>query len=183
VLVHLDQGETIRRTESRELLTVLAEPDLTITWNRHRPGEAGTDLHVHREHVDAFYVLEGELSFDVGPDAERISLGPGGFVAVPPNVVHLFVNAGNQETQWLNFHAPDGGFAQYLRDGTGFDSFDPPADGGLPLSELVVARLLPRPGIGVLPYLWVTENDAEDFGAYNLVLGDDRYLTVRAPAG
>jgi mannose-6-phosphate isomerase-like protein (cupin superfamily) len=183
VLVHLDQGEPITQEEGRELTIVLDEPDLTITWNRHHPGEPGTDLHVHREHVDAFYVLEGELSFDVGPDAARISVGPDGFVAVPPNVVHLFVNAGSEEARWLNFHAPDSGFAEYLRDGSGFDTFAPPDDGGLPLSELVVVRLLPRPGIGVLPYLWVTESDVEDFGAYSLELGEDRYLTVRAPAG
>jgi quercetin dioxygenase-like cupin family protein len=50
------------------------------------------DPHVHREHTDAFYVLEGELTFAVGPAAERIGVAAGGFVAVPPGVVHSFAN-------------------------------------------------------------------------------------------
>lgn len=183
MLVRIDEGETITQLEGRELVILLEQPDLTITWTRHRPGERGTGLHVHREHVDAFYVLEGELSFDVGPDAERISLLPGGFVAVPPNLVHAFVNAGSDEARWLNLHAPEKSFARYLRGGTGFDNFDPPRDGGVPLSKLVAAREIPRPGIGVLPFLWVTEEDAEQADAYNVLLGDDRYLTVRAPSG
>jgi mannose-6-phosphate isomerase-like protein (cupin superfamily) len=183
MLVQVAEGETITRTDTRELVIMLDEPGLTVTWTRHAPREHGTTLHIHREHADAFYVLGGELSFDVGPDAERLTLGPGGFVAVPPGMVHSFVNAGGAEVTWLNFHAPDSGFAQYLRDGSGFDNFDPPGDGGLPASELVVARELPRPGIGLLPYLWVTEDDAEAEDAYAVPLRDDRYLTVRAPAG
>ena len=180
MLVRLDQGEPITRREGRELRILLEHPDVTITWTRHRPGEPGTDLHVHREHADAFYVLEGVLSFDAGPDAERVSAGPGGFVAVPPNLVHSFVNAGSEEARWLNFHAPDTGFARYLREGIAYDQFDPPSDGGLPVSELVVASELPRPGLGVLPFLWVTESDTEEPGAFNVRLGDERFLAVRA---
>jgi mannose-6-phosphate isomerase-like protein (cupin superfamily) len=180
MLVRLDQGEPITRREGRELLILLEDPDVTITSTRHRHGERGTDLHVHRRHADAFYVLEGVLSFDVGPDAERVSAGPGGFVAVPPNLVHSFVNAGSEEARWLNFHAPDTGFAQYLREGGAYDQFDPPEDGGLPVSELVVASELPRPGLGVLPFLWVAESDAEEPDAFSVLLGDERFLIVRA---
>ena len=28
--------------------------DLAITWSRYAMGERGPDLHVHREHTDAF---------------------------------------------------------------------------------------------------------------------------------
>jgi Cupin domain len=100
-------------------------------------------LHVHREHTDAFYVLEGALTFMVGPAAERVRVPAGGFAAVPPNVVHTYVNDGTAEARWLNMHAPDKGFADYLRaarDGiaASFDSFDPPADGGLPAGDVIV---------------------------------------------
>ena len=52
---------------------------------------------MHREHLDAFYVLEGEVTFEVGPDARTIAVGPGGFAAVPANVIHSFVNASSAE--------------------------------------------------------------------------------------
>jgi mannose-6-phosphate isomerase-like protein (cupin superfamily) len=127
------EGEIITNRERRELRILVAGPDLTVTWSRYGPGERGADLHVHREHVDAFYVLEGELTVRRGPD--RLQLGAGGFVAIPPNVVHGFDNDSDAEVQYLNIHAPDAGFAEYLRaarDGrqASFDSFDLRAGAG-----------------------------------------------------
>jgi quercetin dioxygenase-like cupin family protein len=142
--VRLDVGEQISLQEHREVRLLLASESLTITWSRYGPGERGPDPHVHREHTDAFYVLEGDLTFTVGPDARTIRLEPGGFASVPANVVHSFANESGAEARWLNFHTPDAGFAAYLRalrDGTDtsfFDSFGPPADGGLPASEVLV---------------------------------------------
>jgi quercetin dioxygenase-like cupin family protein len=139
------EAEPVTSEERRGIVLLAAHPEVAITWSRYAPGEAGPDPHVHRGHTDAFYVLEGELTFGVGPDVARIRVGPGGFVAVPPNVVHTFTNDGSAEARWLNFHAADGGFAAYLRsvrDGNpaAWDSFDPPPDGGRPASDAVVAR-------------------------------------------
>jgi quercetin dioxygenase-like cupin family protein len=143
-MLRVADGETITRQERREVVILAEHPALTITWSRYAGGERGPDLHVHREHTDAFYVLEGELTFAVGPQADRVAVGPGGFVAVPANVVHTFTNGGPAEARWLNLHAADCGFAAYLRaarDGadTPFDSFDPPADGGLPAAAVVLS--------------------------------------------
>jgi len=145
VLARLGDGERITAKERRDVVILAAREDLTVTWSRYAAGEQGPGLHVHREHTDAFYVIEGELTFAVGPAAERIRVAAGGFVAVPPNVVHSFANEGAAESRWLNFHAPDKGFAAYLRaarDGldAGFDSFDPPGDGGLPATGVIVRR-------------------------------------------
>ena len=53
----------------------------------------------------------------------------------------------DEELRYLNFHAPGGGFADYLRGVTpGFDSEDPPADGGRPAEEALVVP----PEAGVL---------------------------------
>jgi quercetin dioxygenase-like cupin family protein len=136
-------GEVISDTPRRKLVVIAERPEMSVTWTRYAGGERGPDLHVHREHTDAFYVLEGELTFSVGPDADEVVVGAGGFVAVPPNVVHTFANAGDAEACWLNMHSPDTGFIEYLRalrDGIepDFDSFDPPPDGGRPASEVVV---------------------------------------------
>jgi mannose-6-phosphate isomerase-like protein (cupin superfamily) len=136
-------------------LLLVAEPDLTVTWSRYAAGERGADLHVHREHVDAFYVVDGEVTFRVGPDAERLVLAAGGYVAIPPNVVHAFDNDSDATVEYLNFHAPDGGFADYLRaarDGgkAAFDSFDPPADGGRPAGNATVVDALAEADLGAL---------------------------------
>jgi mannose-6-phosphate isomerase-like protein (cupin superfamily) len=143
-LVRRADGETITEREGRQLIVLAERGPITITWSRHAPGEPGPDLHVHRRHTDAFYVLQGELTFPLGPRAERLRLRAGGFVAVPPNVVHSFANEGSADARWLNLHAADTGFAAYmraLRDGTeaAFDSYDPPADGGLPATEAIVS--------------------------------------------
>jgi quercetin dioxygenase-like cupin family protein len=143
-MLHRDDGETITARERRDVILLADDADLSITWSRYAAGERGPDLHVHREHTDAFYVLEGEITFAVGPAGDPVRVGPGGFVAVPPNVAHGFSNESDAEACWLNFHAPDAGFAGYLRDArdgkdAAFDSFDPPPDGGLPATGVIVA--------------------------------------------
>jgi quercetin dioxygenase-like cupin family protein len=139
----VEEGETITQRERRDVVILAERPDVTITWSRYAAGDRGPDPHVHREHTDAFYVLEGELTFEVGPEAERVRVPAGGFVAVPANVVHTYVNDATADSRWLNMHAPEKGFADYLRalrDETDavFDSFDPPADGGLPAAGVIV---------------------------------------------
>jgi quercetin dioxygenase-like cupin family protein len=191
-VLRVEDSETITRRELREVVILAEGPDLTVTWSRYAAGEPGPDLHVHREHTDAFYVLDGELTFLVGPAAERVPVGAGGFVAVPPNLVHTYVCEA-VETRWLNMHAPDAGFADYmrgLRDGTGvaFDNFGPPDDGGLPATAAIVRG----PGEGerrgdalvkaALPELLVAErSDGRVEGAW-FELGGERVLQLRAPA-
>jgi quercetin dioxygenase-like cupin family protein len=122
-------SEVISRREQREVLLLDTRPELTVTWSRYAAGERGPDLHLHREHVDAFYVLSGELTFERGAERERVVLRAGEYLAVPPHVPHGFANESGAETTWLNFHAPDAGFATYMRgarDGVQveWDSFD-----------------------------------------------------------
>src|SRR5215218_10653336 len=143
MLLRLADGETIADAERRALVLLAEREEVTVTWTRYGPGERGPNPHVHREHTDAFYVLSGEVTFEIGPDREQIRARAGTFVAVPPNVVHAFLNESAADASWLNMHAPDTGFAAYLRalrDGTDpvFDSFDPPAGGGLPASEAIL---------------------------------------------
>jgi quercetin dioxygenase-like cupin family protein len=138
-------GETITDREGRRAVMLAARDDITITWYRIGAGEEGPDPHVHHQHTDAFYVLDGELGFRLGPDRERVRVGAGGLVAAPPNVVHTFVNDGDDDVEFLNLHTPDGGFAAFMRarrDGDASATFDTaaaPADGGLPLSEAIVS--------------------------------------------
>jgi mannose-6-phosphate isomerase-like protein (cupin superfamily) len=70
---------------------------------------AGRELeaHVHGEEDDAFYILEGELTFFFG-DGGEAKAGPGAFVLVPPGVEHGFRNEGATSVRMLNIHAPGG---------------------------------------------------------------------------
>ena len=96
----------------------------------------GASPHVHRTHCDLFFVLEGELTFLVGPEPEEHVLPAGTLALAPPLVVHGFRNGGDEELRYLNFHAPGGGFADYLRGVTpGLRPEDPPADGGRPVTR------------------------------------------------
>jgi mannose-6-phosphate isomerase-like protein (cupin superfamily) len=69
---------------------------------------AGRELeaHVHDSEDDAFYILEGEMTFVFGD--EEASAGPGAFVLVPPGVEHGFRNDGDSPVRMLNIHAPGG---------------------------------------------------------------------------
>lgn len=130
----------VTQRAEREVRILCDHELLDLTWSRYAAGERGPDPHVHERHADAFYVLEGELMFDLGPELETITASAGTLVLVPAGVVHSFRNDGPGEARYLNVHAPSCGFADSLRGLAGFDTHDPPPDGGLPLSNVVVRR-------------------------------------------
>jgi mannose-6-phosphate isomerase-like protein (cupin superfamily) len=115
---------------------------LCITESLFPDARDGAEPHFHRRHVDSFYVLEGPLAVLVH-DEEKF-LEPGAFVSAPPEVVHGFRST--SQARFLNFHTPDGGFADNLRarnrgEPGGFDSVDAPPGSGKPPTEAV---FLPR---------------------------------------
>lgn len=99
--------------DTRELAVLIARDDLSITRASCAAGTRITNPHVHHEHTDAFYVLAGELTFELGDEVATVSAGE--FIAVPPGVPHSFSNAGNGPARWLTIHAPDGGFVEFIR--------------------------------------------------------------------
>jgi quercetin dioxygenase-like cupin family protein len=114
---------------------------LCITESVFDSARPGAGPHIHRQHVDSFYVVEGELAFLV--DDEEHTVGPGACVCAPPNVVHGFRST--SRARFLNFHTPDAGFANNLRERDrgepgGFDSVDVPAGSGLSGSDAILLR-------------------------------------------
>ena len=110
-----------------------AFPQLCMTESYFPDARDGAGPHFHRQHADSFYVLEGGLAFLVH-DEEHV-LGAGSCVCAPPEVVHGFRST--SPARFLNFHTPDGGFADNLRarnrgEPGGFDSVDAPVGSGLP---------------------------------------------------
>jgi mannose-6-phosphate isomerase-like protein (cupin superfamily) len=93
---------------------VLAELDeLEVIDMRFGPEFEGVDLHTHEDHVDSFYVLEGEAEFTVGDEVVRAA--PGTFVAAPAGLVHGFRSVGSVDLRILNMHAPNTGFVRRFR--------------------------------------------------------------------
>jgi quercetin dioxygenase-like cupin family protein len=127
--------------ERQERFTILAgREELVLTEFRYAPGQDGPRRHIHRHHVDAFYVLEGRLRITL--DEEDLVLDPGGFVLIPPEVIHTFGNPAAEPGRYLNLHAPGMGFDEYLRGRNDeFDQvYDVPPGSGRPTSEAVVLK-------------------------------------------
>ena len=102
------EGEQIRQHR------VLAEQPHIEALELFFPADfEGVDPHTHATHTDSFYVLEGEIEFLLGGEWHRAE--PGTFVSVPPNVEHGFRPAGTA-IRLLNFHTPNDGFIERLRD-------------------------------------------------------------------
>jgi len=144
--VRVDEAEVISDRPERTVRILCAHELMDATWSRYEPGEEGPEPHVHHEHVDSFFVLEGDLVFELGRrgSARRVEAGPGTWISVPQEVVHTFRNESDGRAIFLNFHTPSGGFAASLRgEADGFDSDDPPEGGGRDAGDALV---VPRGG-------------------------------------
>jgi mannose-6-phosphate isomerase-like protein (cupin superfamily) len=138
-------GELLIDSPARQASIVTASDYLTITHARYAAGEHVAGRHIHHQHTDAFYVLEGRLIFEIGPEAETITVSAGGFVAAPPGLEHAVRVADSGPARWLTIHAPDGGFAAFmrgLRDGihVDWDIAPVPTDGGEPAEQMIISR-------------------------------------------
>lgn len=69
-------------------------------------GSLGPLPHLHRDHEETFYVIEGELTVRVGE--RRISAPAGSFVVIPRGVVHQPSNPGTEPTRVLLIFSPAG---------------------------------------------------------------------------
>lgn len=134
------EGETIGGRTPDRRATLLVDTDaLTVTEFAYGPGQPGADLHVHREHADAFLVVEGELVLHYR-DGD-LAAPAGTLTVLPPGVVHGFDN-GPSASRFYNLHLPASGFADYMRGrNPAFDQHGPPADGGVDPASLVAVHL------------------------------------------
>ena len=74
---------------------------------------SGAPAHVHRQHDETFYVLEGEFVFQLGMQTVKATAGT--FVFVPRNVPHAFENVGNQPGRILGIMTP-GGYEKFFEE-------------------------------------------------------------------
>jgi quercetin dioxygenase-like cupin family protein len=144
--------EVITDRPGRRLRVLLAMPEVVVTESRYAAAQPGARPHVHRRHADIFHVVEGAVVFSIGADDAKQLAEAGQTVIIPPGLVHGFDVAPEHDSLFLNAHAPGVGFDVYLQQRRGveqgpeldslaarYDSYDPPADGGLPPESAVLS--------------------------------------------
>jgi mannose-6-phosphate isomerase-like protein (cupin superfamily) len=105
-------GERFQRDD--RVNTILgALPEISLFRLEVEPEWPGIDVHEHSDHVDTFFVLEGEVELARGEDF--VFAGAGSFYAAVPGARHGVRNPGRRIVL-LNIHGPDLGFAQGVRD-------------------------------------------------------------------
>ena len=104
VVVRPGEGERVGNVE------FLARSEDTSRFNlatiEIAPGADGPPAHAHSDEDDSFYILSGELTFEV--EGEIVAAPPGTFVLVPPGVTHTFANRTSEPVRMINVHAPAG---------------------------------------------------------------------------
>jgi quercetin dioxygenase-like cupin family protein len=70
------------------------------------PPGGGPPPHIHRREDETFYVVEGEIEFQIGD--ETVMGGSGDFVNVPRGTVHCFYNAGTETARMILTFTPAG---------------------------------------------------------------------------
>ena len=142
-------------------------------------GWAGPPLH-HHDFDEAFYVLAGPLTFQLGEELR--SAGPGALVFAPRGSRHTLANHGAAEARYLLVITP-GGFERY------FDRMadDPPASAAEPYPETIVvgpqidpARPVGEPVAAPAGRIRVLLH-GEETGAVVSVLDNDISADVRGP--
>jgi quercetin dioxygenase-like cupin family protein len=107
-------GDGERLESDTRIATIkLGRGEIALIEFELEPGFAGPDPHSHDDHIDSFYVLEGEPEFLAGN--ETLRLGPGSYLAAPIGFPHTFANPGDRPARLLNIHAPSVGFHDWLR--------------------------------------------------------------------
>jgi quercetin dioxygenase-like cupin family protein len=93
---------------------LLADVDeLGISEALSEPGGPSPPSHVHRRHVESFYVLEGEMTFTAG--GRELQAPAGAWVQIPPGTPHTFAFTGPGEVRFLSLHTPSCGYGAFLR--------------------------------------------------------------------
>jgi mannose-6-phosphate isomerase-like protein (cupin superfamily) len=104
--VVIPPGEGVRFGNVEFLGLSEHSPRVNVSVIAMAPNKDGPEAHVHADEDDAFYVLDGELTFLL--EEGEVAAPAGTFVLVPPGVHHTFRNALDRPTRVLNIHAPAG---------------------------------------------------------------------------
>jgi uncharacterized cupin superfamily protein len=93
------------------LLADVEEIGIVEAWSD--PGGPSHPEHLHRRHVESFFVLEGELALAAGDSELRARAGS--WAQVPAGVAHIVSFPGSEPVRFLNVHTPNCGFGACVR--------------------------------------------------------------------
>ena len=103
-------GKVLLNPIGGRMMVKVRDEDTTGAYSIHENtiplGSPGPRPHIHRNHEEAFYVLEGELTVRAG--ARTITAPAGSFVVVPRGVVHQPSNPRLEPTRVLLIFSPAG---------------------------------------------------------------------------
>ena len=109
----------------------------------------GPPPHIHSREDESFFVLEGEVDFQIGD--EKITAQPGTFIQGPRGIAHSFKNNTQLPARMLVFITP-AGFENFVNEfAQPVASFGSPA---IPTSKDEIDKLLaaaPKYGLQILP--------------------------------
>lgn len=115
--LHVEPGEG-RSTLIGGMLGVINKVGADLTPSRvavveHTlpPGQLGAPPHKHSREDEISFVLEGELT--VEQHEQIVTVGPGGYVVKPRDIMHAFWNAGPTPVRFVEIIAP-GHFVEYF---------------------------------------------------------------------
>lgn len=94
----------------------------------------GPPLHRH-DFDETFYMLDGELVFQVGD--ERFARRPGEIAFVPRNVVHALANHSDADARYLLVCTPAGLERQFARMAAAAEGVEPPDWALQPIPEVI----------------------------------------------
>ena len=112
-VLQVDEGERISGEGELGVTLLVDIEQIGFVSVRSEPGGAMSPLHLHTQHAECFFVLEGELTFRLEDRELRASAGT--WVFVPPAVVHTFAVAGDTRAHFLDIHVPSCGFGNFVR--------------------------------------------------------------------
>jgi quercetin dioxygenase-like cupin family protein len=76
-----------------------------------QPPGIATPLHVHTNEAEAFYLIEGTMTYRAGEETHRLAAGD--FIYLPKGVPHAFRITGSTPVRFLGLVAPGGLMALY----------------------------------------------------------------------
>jgi quercetin dioxygenase-like cupin family protein len=151
--IHLQPGEGPAFSAVGDVYRILASGEQTggayaLSEARVLPG-GGPPPHIHHREDEAFFVLEGEITFRLGD--RKVVARPGSFIQGPRGVPHAFKNESNLPARMLILVTPPG-FEKFMAQfAQPLPSFDTPP---VPVTPADLEKLLavaPRHGIEILP--------------------------------
>lgn len=105
-----DEGKALPNPIGGRMVVKVRDGDTEGSFSVHDnvipAGSPGPLPHLHRNHEETFYVLEGELAVRIGE--RKITAPAGSFVVIPRGVVHQPSNPGTEPTRVLLIFSPSG---------------------------------------------------------------------------